>query len=231
MGKNWVIQSIRYDLKPTPENYINFKWHHFKFCKKSDPLITAGLYLENLLAEINNEISKQKSVNKKTLTLAIFKKILDNPQKRDELTALFERSDLHVSEAKKFLREINMTVPTNAKNKEMILPVKTLSARTFIIATHLYLELHDNESHYETLVRDTAALKSFIASTFRQSNLSSRIANMKNFSYKKILNGKNNENARGQLKPQFKDIIANPFIFGESVSEYARKIYKEYFEK
>lgn len=103
-------------------------------------------------------------------------------------------------------------------------------ARTYIIATHMFLEINHNELHYETLIRDTSALKEFIAATFKTAKISDRIADMKNFSYKKLLQRKNNTGARGQLKPQLKQIISNPQIFSSEVSEFAGKIFKENFD-
>ena len=51
--KNWVIQGLRYDINPSPQNYIKSRWSHFHFCKKEDPTITASLYLDNLASEVN----------------------------------------------------------------------------------------------------------------------------------------------------------------------------------
>ncbi len=76
--KNWVIQSLLYDFHPTPYNYIKFKWYHFHFCEKDDPTITASLYLDNLTYEIKHQRAEQKAVNKKSLTLAVIKKLLEN---------------------------------------------------------------------------------------------------------------------------------------------------------
>jgi len=76
--KNWVIQGLRYGYNPTLYNYIKSRWSHFHFCKKEDPTITASLYVDNLSGEVNHEISKQASVNKKSLTLSVVKKILEN---------------------------------------------------------------------------------------------------------------------------------------------------------
>jgi hypothetical protein len=53
---------------------------------------------------------------------------------------------------------------------------------------------------------------------------------MKSFSYKKILAGKNNDGAKGQLKPQIKQIVANPLIFGKDITSFAENILKDYFE-
>jgi hypothetical protein len=74
--KNWAIQGFHYDINPSPGNYIKSRCSHFHFCKKEDTTITASLYLDNLAGEVNNEISKQTAVNKKSLTLSVVKKIL-----------------------------------------------------------------------------------------------------------------------------------------------------------
>src|ERR1017187_1232454 len=102
--------------------------------------------------------------------------------------------------------------------------------RTYVIATHIYLELNHNELHYETLIRDTTALKEFITAKFKAGKLSARIADMKDFSYKKILAGKHNDGAKGQLKPQLKQIINNPLIFGQDIAAFAGKIFKDSYE-
>ena len=236
--KNWVIQGLRYDYNPTPYNYIKSRWSHFHFCKNEDPTITASLYLDNLAGEVNHEISKQTSVNKKSLTLSVVKKILQNKKAKQELVVLFKKTEITPNEEiKEFLDKIAPLIQDSfnkdeppADNEETSLAAE-LPARTYVIATHIYLELNNNELHYETIIRDTTALKEFITAKFKAGKLSARIADMKSFSYKKILAGKNNDGARGQLKPQFKQIIASPLIFGMEVSAFAEKILKDYFEK
>ncbi|WP_245542615.1 hypothetical protein [Segetibacter koreensis] len=61
---NWVIQNFIYNFNPSIYNYIKFKWHHFRFCSKDDPTISAALYLENLLTEVAIELTKETTVNK-----------------------------------------------------------------------------------------------------------------------------------------------------------------------
>lgn len=235
--KNWVIQGLRYDYNPTPYNYIKSRWSHFHFCKKEDPTITASLYVDNLSGEVNHEISKQTSVNKKSLTLSVVKKILENKKAKQALVALFEKKQIGPNEEiKEFLDKIAPLIQESfnkdelpSDNEEISLAAE-LPVRTYVIATHIYLELNNNELHYETLIRDTTALKEFIMAKFKAGKLSTRIADMKSFSYKKILAGKNNDGARGQLKPQLKQIVNNPTIFGKSVAAFAENILKDYFE-
>jgi hypothetical protein len=236
--KNWVIQGLRYDYNPTPHNYIKSRWSHFHFCKKEDPTITAVLYLDNLASEVNHEISKQTSVNKKSLTLSVVKKILQNKKAKQELVALFEKREITPNEdIKIFLDRIAPLIQDSLNKDEP--PADTgetsiaaeLPVRTYVIATHIYLELNNNELHYETLIRNTTALKEFITAKFKSGKLSARISDMKSFSYKKILAGKNNDGAKGQLKPQIKQIVANPLIFGKDIVSFAENILKDYFDK
>jgi hypothetical protein len=235
--KNWVIQGLVYDINPSPQNYINSKWYHFHFCKMGDPAISASLYLDRLADEIKHDMAKQTSVNKKSLTLAVIKKILENKEAKEEMIALFEKRDTAIhEEIEKFLNKITSLIqdPTNDQNhitekKERVL-FSDFPVRTYLIATHIYLEINHNELHYETLIRDTVALKEYIAAKFKAQKLSGRIGDMKGFSYKKILQGKNNGGAKGQLKPQLKQIVLNPSIFGKDVSAFAENILKKYFD-
>ncbi len=236
--KNWVIQGLLYDFHPSPLNFIKSKWYHFHFCKKDDPTITAALYLDNLADELKHEKVKQTSVNKKSLTLSVIKKILENKEAKQKAIILFEKKEADLNkEIKMFLENVASLIHPSLEEKKQFTDEKEtvtseqFPARTYIIATHMFLEINHNELHYETLIRDTSALKEFITATFKTAKISDRIADMKNFSYKKLLQRKNNTGAQGQLKPQLKQIISNPQIFGKDVSEFAADVLKENFEE
>ncbi len=232
--KNWLWQSIKYDLKPTPENFIKFKWHHFVFCRNEDRTISPGLYLNSLLDEIKNELAKHKSVNKKSLTLSVIQNILQNPGTKKEMTILFEAAQVSDEAIKAFLNNITadqtstigktQADPDAGENK-----TESFHTRTYIIATHLYFEINNDESQYYTLMQDTQAFKKFLEQTFKATNLSGRLSKLKSFSYKHVLKGKNNDGEKGQLKPQFKQIISHPEIFGADVSRRADEILKADF--
>ena len=102
-----------------------------------------------------------------------------------------------------FLENVASLIHPSPEEKEQItgenetVTSEQFPARTYIIATHMFLEINHNGLHYETLIRDTSALKEFIAATFKTAKISDRIADMKNFSYKKLLERKNNAGARG----------------------------------
>lgn len=234
--KNWAVQGFLYDLSPSPYNFIKFKWYHFHFCKKDDPTIIASLYLDNLADEVKNEIPKQRSVNKKSLTLAVIKKMLENKEVKKELTNLFENKHPDLNQAIKiFLNDVSstlhdLTLEDQIQDKEEIVATTDFPVRTYLIATHIYLEINHNEFHYETLIRDITALKEFITSKFGAQKISGRIGDMKNFSYKKILSGKNNEGVKGQLKPQLKQIALNASVFGKEVSAFAENVLNKYFQ-
>jgi hypothetical protein len=235
--RNWVIQGMLYDINPSHFNYIRSRWYHFHFCKNEDPTITASVYLDNLAGEVNHELSKQTSVNKKSLILSVIKKVLANKNARQLLVELFENKETSLSEGiKQYLDRISDLTQDSFEQDEIIkenrehIGSSELPVRTYVIATHIYLELNHNELHYETLIRNTTDLKEFITAKFKAGKLSARIADMKDFSYKKILAGKHNDGAKGQLKPQIKQIVANPLIFGNDIATFAENILKDYFE-
>ena len=235
--KNWVIQGMLFDINPSHFNYIRSRWYHYHFCKNEDPTITASLYLDNLAGEVNHELSKQTSVNKKSLILSVIKKVLANRNARQLLVELFENKETALSEGiKQYLDRVSDLTQDSFEKDEIIAENREhigspeLPVRTYVIATHIYLELNHNELHYETLIRDTTALKEFVTAKFKEGKLSARIADMKDFSYKKILAGKHNDGAKGQLKPQLKQIINNPLIFGQDIAAFAGKILKDSYE-
>ncbi len=237
--ENWAVLGLLYDLHPSRYNYINFKFYHFQFCRKEDSTITASLYLDNLSGEIKNEIPAQTSVNKKSLTLAVIKRILENKEAKQQMISLFEKKHnaFNKEEIKQFFNQVNALLnrsgqpeqiaqPEQTTNKYDSLPIADFPVRAYVIAAHTYLEINNNELHYETLIRDTSALKDFITAKFKANRIAGRIADMKSFSYKKILSGKNNGNAIGQLKPQIEQIAVNPATFGEDVSAFAENVLK-----
>ena len=229
---NWVIQNFIYNFNPSIYNYIKFKWYHFRFCQKDDPTISPALYLDNLGYEIEIELSKEITVNKRSLTLTSIRRILQIREARQKLILFFneKKKDVGRGEIKDFLKEVAVLMNEGfieEKGNEEVADIPDqpdFPARTYVIATHIYLEINHNELHYETLIRDSTALKEFIASKFKAGKISGRITDMKNFSYKKILSGKNSEGAKGQLKPQLRQIASNPLIFGKDVAAFADDI-------
>ncbi|WP_018612540.1 hypothetical protein [Segetibacter koreensis] len=244
--KNWLILSYLYNFNPSLYNYILFKFYHFQFCSKDDPTITASLYLDNLAAEIKNEIAEQKTVNKKSLTLTVVERVLENKEAKQQMIVLFEKKyNINKEEIKHLLIQINALLnPPNQQEQisssELIdqslqvtssnepVSVPDFPVRAYVIATHIYLEINNNELHYETLIRDTSALKEFISAKFKLSRIPGRIEEMKNFSYKKILQSKSAVSAKGQLIPQIRLIALNPEIFGKDVSAFAENILREH---
>lgn len=236
--KNWAVIGLLYDFHPSLYNYIKFKYYHFLFCRKDDPAITASLYLDNLAGEIKNNIAKESSINKKSLTLSVIKKVLENNEAKQEFVTLLEKQPTAVNDdIKQFLSKVSYLIHNlpgekeQTSGKEEFEPAADIPVRIYVIATHMFLEINNNEIHYETLIRDTTALREFITAKFKANKIAGRIADMKNFSYKKILYGKNTTGAKGQLMPQIEQIAGNPEIFGTDVSAFAENILKEHAEK
>ena len=257
------------DLNASSYNYINFKFHHFRFLSKDDPTVSTSLYLDNLFSEIKNEIADEKSVNKKSLTLAVVKRILENKEAKQQMMVLFEKGQTAANkeQIKQFLDQVNILLNASTEavqiiQEPMAQPEQNISpqeitqpeeidqsepnnqpeliagnknhihfakvyARTYIIATHIYLEINNNELHYKELIWDIPALKEFIIEKFKAPTIAGTIDDMKGFSYKEILSGKNNSNVQGQLKSQIKQISKNPAIFGADVSAFAEHILKD----
>ncbi len=227
--KNWLWESFRYDFRPSPENFIKYKWRHFVFCKNEDKTITPALYLNSLADEVKNDLARHKSVNKKSLTLSVIQNILQNPETKGEMAILFESAEVSDEDIRRLLDTI--TNPSGERNGKLVFEAQSGSfhARTYLIATHLFFELKNDESQYYALTTDTAALRRFMEDNFKAMNLSNRLSKMKGFSYKSILKGKNNDGEKGQLKPQFKQIISHPEIFGANVSKFAQEVFEKDF--
>ena len=89
-------------------------------------------------------------VNKKSLTLSVVKKILENKKAKQELVALFEKKEITPNEdIKEFLDRIAPLIQDSfnkdeppADNEETTFAAE-LPVRTYVIATHIYLELNN----------------------------------------------------------------------------------------
>ncbi|MGH2643749.1 MAG: hypothetical protein ACRDE2_07375, partial [Chitinophagaceae bacterium] len=185
-------------------------------------------YLDNLAIEIKSELDKLNTTNKKTLILYAVQKFLKEKETKNELISLFEKPAIQRIDVQVLLNKIAQKESGSEKGLSED-NQHSFYTRTYLIATHLYLELDGKEEEYEALTKDINSLKTFVSTQFNASQLSPRIASMKSFSYKDILKSKRNDNAKGQLKPQFRQIIDNPQVFGKDVSQYAEKILNEEF--
>lgn len=229
MSKNWLIASIRYDLKPTLDNYIRSRFAHFKFCARKNSMIDASTYLDNLSGEIQKQLNDFKGTNKHTLILTVVQKALTNKGSLEEMVSLFEKTEIGEKDIHAAFGKVNEKLQDNIKDSEI--SRTNIASRTYLIGTHIYLELENREADYDALVRNKKELTTFIAEKFGTAKLSPRIADMKNFSYKKILQGRNNDGAKGQLRPQLKQIIDNPGVFGPEISMFAANLMKEFFDE
>lgn len=229
MSKNWLIASLMYDLKPTLDNYIRSRFAHFKFCAKKNPVIDASTYLDNLSGEIKRKLTDFKGTNKSTLILTVVQKALTDNVSLGEMVSLFEKTEISEKDIHAVFGKENVKSKDNINDPEM--PRPNIASRTYLIGTHIYLELENREADYDVLIRNKKELTAFIAEKFGATKLSSRIADMKTFSYKQILQSRNNEGAKGQLRPQLKQIIDNPGVFGPEISKFASTLMKEFFDE
>lgn len=229
MSKYWLLAKWRYFLRPTLDNYIFFRFTHFRYCAGRSPVIDASVYLDNLSIEIKQQLNSLRGINRKSLILTFFQKALDNKSCIEEVKFLFEKTAITQKDIHEVIEKINLRLQDHFKRS--VRTHTNIAARTYLIGTHIYLELENREEDYEGLVRNKKALLSFVSEKFGTSKLSPRIADMKNFSYKKILQDRKSDGAKGQLKPQLRQIIANPGVFGPEVSKFATGLMKEFFDE
>lgn len=73
-----------------------------------------------MVDEVNNDIAKQTSVNKKTLTLALVRKVLENEKAKQEIVALFDEPAALDEEIKQFLNKVNLLLPKFFDEKKKV---------------------------------------------------------------------------------------------------------------
>ena len=102
-------------------------------------------------------------------------------------------------------------------------------AKTFFIAAHLHFDLTGQESEYGRLSVQIKELEGFVKEQFGAGELPGTFYDLKGYSYKPILAGKNSSQ-KGQLKPCFGQIAKHPDVFGKEVAEMAQSILLQHFE-
>lgn len=241
----WVWYMYQFDkYRPTTEKFLQSRWHHYHFCKRRDINISAALYLDTLADEIRDDLLKDKATYLKTLTYHSFLNALTHPETRKEIDAFFEQEEISVEDIRGLQERVNeirnpAANATDPSPTEAGIPSLTeaahpsatadLYAKTYVVATHLHFELAGKEAEYDVLSRQMPKLEEFIRETFKPRRLPGTLAKLRGYSYKKIIQGKNT-GEKGQLKPVFRQIIDNPQIFREPVSQYADNLLKKYFD-
>lgn len=162
------------------------------------------------IADTKNHVEKEKQLPQ---PLDEIKTDIINSYKEEEID---DKKNIEVSDSKEKQKE---------ENENIAKP--TIHMRTYFIATHLLLELQNDEAKYISFTYNAKEFKDFIIANFKAETISEqRLGGFKNFSYKEALKG--NQGKIGQMKPQFKQIVENPELFGKAVSEKANKIIKEF---
>ncbi|HEU0227561.1 MAG TPA: hypothetical protein VFQ86_07480 [Arachidicoccus soli] len=126
MSKNWLIASIRYDLKPTLDNYIRSRFAHFKFCARKNTVIDASTYLDNLSGEIKKQLNDFKSTNKNTLILTVVEKDLTNRGALGEMVSLFEKAEISKKDIYAVFGKVNEKLQDSIKDND-VPPLNTTS--------------------------------------------------------------------------------------------------------
>ncbi len=133
------------------------------------------MYIDNLADEVKHEITKETSVNKKYLSLAVIKEILKNKEAKQQIIVLFEKKNtaLNNVEIQIFLNQISTLIHNSSEEQEQLIDkeepvlIADFPVRTYVIATIFFYRL--------AITNSLNAYSGY---------------NMKSFSYKKILAGK-----------------------------------------
>src|ERR1700720_3004011 len=105
----WVWYLFKYEnLQPKAENFLQAKWHHYQFCRKSDITITPALYLADLTVEMENKLFRQKFTNKTSLILRSLLAALAHPETKKEILSFFDRDEITGEIARKLQEKINI---------------------------------------------------------------------------------------------------------------------------
>ena len=103
-----------------------------------------------------------------------------------------------------------------------------LHAKTYVLAAEIHFELVNKLAEYKRLSDYPPDLAKFVQEQFGASNLPTNFRKLKGYSYKEVLEERNDAKL-GQLKPHFRQIIGNPEIFGPAIVKRAQRILDDYF--
>ncbi len=214
--KNWLINSIKFDFIPNPENLLVSKVSHYQFCRKK-VFITPEIYLENLAVELENECKKLTNIDVKMLTYKVLIKCITNESIRTKiLIPLFSKPD-YTS------KDIELVFNYNEQNVD-INNHGTIFIQTYVIATHILFKLESNTEGYYELMKKEVTLRAFI-----KSNFGVNIEKISNFSKCKEFNiynifSKGTDSQKEQYKRHLGQIVENPSIFNEAIRDEAKSI-------
>jgi hypothetical protein len=109
--------------------------YHFRFCSKDDPTVTASLYIDNLAGETKVEIVTQKSINKKSLTLAVIERILENKEAKQQMIILFKKKqdDFDKEGIKQFLNKVTSLLNPSINSEPIASPEQSINKKEEII--------------------------------------------------------------------------------------------------
>jgi hypothetical protein len=253
----WEIFNFYAHFFPTEKGYLVSTWRWYQRVRRSKFFSTVMDFLDERVRYIRADLADPDTGRRTKLIEDGFLQVILNPHTRKGLIEFLEKPAISLEDVRQVqqlmktawrVREDEAEIMAVSSGPQSLVdPEPTVDpepsvpehngvssaefpAKTYVIATQLHFELAGKEEEYAALSVHLDQLESFIKEKFAVPQLPANFQkNLKGYSYKPILNGKNT-NKKGQLKPFFRQIIGHPEVFGEAVAQYAKQVFERYFE-
>jgi hypothetical protein len=253
-----IWRAGKFGVFPSGKNLLVSFWYDFIYYKKVIPEATAYAFLDQRVAEYEIDLRQDGLSRYKKQLRGQLLKALYNPRLRSNIITFLESPNpeesylplwdeikgvwrLDEEEQTKPLsverpqepkpadvssRNLEVAGPETVKKKAKK-PSSRPDARTYVIAADIYFELAGKQVEFRKLIQDTGDLKEFLQEKFGMTHVPETFKDLRKYSYMEVINN-GSDAERGQLKPQLRQIVKNPNIFGEAIAKRARKLLDDY---
>jgi hypothetical protein len=257
VGRGFLLfwRAGKFSFFPSEKNLLVSFWYDFIQYKKLIPGATVLTFLDQRVVEYKSDLKEGRLSRYRRRLTGELLDALYNPRLRTDIVAFLESPNPEENylplwddiksawrlEEEKQTKLLSMDGPQEHNladgssktlaDQETVKEEENnhsprLDARTYVIAADIYFELAGKQAEFKKL--QTEDLKKFVQEKFGLTHVPGTFRNLRKYSYMKVLNN-GNDAERGQLKPQFRQIIDNPDIFGEALVKKARKLLDDYF--
>ena len=252
----WAVliwRAGRFGIFPTERNLLVSFWYDFVYYKKIRSEATVLTFLDQRIAEWPATLLEEKSLYKRRLRGELLNALRD-PYLRQVLINFLESPDPEANyksalysirsawrsdgqkagfaDAVEIGRERPEPIVDEAGTVEpdagRVNDTQQLHAKTYVIAAEIHFELVNKPVEYKRLSDYSPDLAKFVQEQFGVSRLPGNFRKLKGYSYKEVLEEKNDAKL-GQLKPHFRQIIRHPEIFGPAIIKRAQRILDDHF--
>jgi hypothetical protein len=244
----------RFDYFPTEKNLLLSYWYDFRHFKRVAAGSTMYDFLDSRVVYIKRELEKADLSSKKRQMYRDFLGALHEPKLRERIIKFFEspnpeehckplidmiKAAWRMGEwvkapsiaglSEPFASSAAVAEPETEKD-EVVRPDEkpALDAKTYVVAAEIHFELVGKTADYIKLSKHAPKLAGFVKRKFGVSQLPGSFRRLREYSYMKVLEEKNNSRL-GQLRRNFNQIIEHPEIFGPAIVKRAEKILDDYF--